>query len=486
MAKYDRDPVFKTSSIQRDYDIKWHKNLGSGISGPVRLCISKETGEEYALKILLDRPKARKEVTLHWLCSGSEYVVRVIDVYANEVILPGDSSPKKRILMVMEYMKGGELFEYITRKQNFTEREASKILRQIATAVQYCHRLAVAHRDLKPENLLLLRKAETVDDVRIKLADFGFAKVDNGDLTTPQFTPYYVAPQVLEAQRRQREIRAGHRSPSSPYYYDKSCDMWSIGVILYIMLCGYPPFYSEVPHQPITQRMKKRIMSGDFDFPENEWRHMSNDAKDLVRKLLRVEPSERITVEQLLLHKWLESNSVPSHDLPSPGIMLNQEALEQVKAVHSEFLQDMRREDDGFFLKPVGKSQNKLLSNRQRRRSPDPSGAAGRPERREDVDRESELQANLDSLQSLQELKDVCAMPPPLPSGAAESFADSTLIECVKKALIYNDGHLTLLNAVKTETWNGREFTGMVNRQRLAEAIQGIVEALPRVAVTTS
>ncbi len=486
MAKYDRDPVFHTSSIQRDYEIKWHKNLGSGISGPVRLCIHKESGEEYALKILLDRPKARKEVTHHWLCSGSEYVVRVMDVYANEVLLPGDSSPKKRILLVMELMKGGELFEYITRKQHFTEREASKILHQISLAVQYCHRLAVAHRDLKPENLLLLRKAETVDDIHIKLADFGFAKVDNGDLTTPQFTPYYVAPQVLEAQRRQREIRSGHRSPTSPYYYDKSCDMWSIGVILYIMLCGYPPFYSEIPNQPITQRMKKRIMSGDFDFPENEWSRTSDGAKDLIRKLLCVEPSERITVDQLLQHKWLQSNSVPSHDLPSPGIMLNQEALQQAKAVHSEFLQDMRREDDGFYLKPVGKSQNKLLSNRQRRRSSSPLDAAAVGGETRDSNDERELQANLDSLTSLNELKDICIMPPPLPSGATESYADSTLIEGVKKALTFNDDHVGLLNALKSESWNGKEFTGMVNRQRLSESIQAVVDALPKVAVSAS
>jgi len=116
MSVYAKDPVFKTQNIQHDYDIKWNKNLGSGISGPVRLCIHKETGQEYALKILLDRPKARKEVTLHWLCSGSDYVVKVVDVYANEVILPGDSVPKKRILLVMELMQGGELFEYITRK----------------------------------------------------------------------------------------------------------------------------------------------------------------------------------------------------------------------------------------------------------------------------------------------------------------------------------------------------------------------------------
>ena len=106
------------------------------MSGPVRLCVHKASGKEYALKVLADRPKARKEVSLHWHCSGSDYVVRAIDVYAKEIRLPGDSISKRRILLVMELMEGGELFEYITRQRNFTEREASQILRQIARAVQ--------------------------------------------------------------------------------------------------------------------------------------------------------------------------------------------------------------------------------------------------------------------------------------------------------------------------------------------------------------
>lgn len=472
-GRYDRDPSFKSHNIQQDYEIKWHRNLGSGISGPVRLCVHKVTGEEFALKILLDRPKARKEVTLHWLSSGCEHVVRIVDVYANDVLLPGDSSVKKRVLMVMELMHGGELFEYITRKKHFTEKEASRILRQVALAVQYCHGRNIAHRDLKPENLLLLHHAESCDEVQVKLADFGFAKIDNGDLTTPQFTPYYVAPQVLEAQKRQKEIRTGQRSPGSPYFYDKSCDMWSIGVILYIMLCGYPPFYSEIPNQPITQRMRKRIMSGDFDFPDNEWKGVSPDAKDVIQKLLCVEESERITVDELLEHKWLMSSNVPSSNLPSPSIMLDKEAFDQAVAVHSEFLQGMRREDDGFYLKPIGKSDNKLLTSRQRRGlSPQDAGS-------EDAKGDKTM-----GVQSLKELKDICIMPPPLPQGSTESYADSALIEGVKKALTFNDKHVGLANALTTETWNGREFIGKVDRHRLAESVQSIIDEFPNVVVT--
>ncbi len=483
MTKYDRDPVFKSNSIQDDYEIKWHKNLGTGISGPVRLCINKSNGEEYALKILLDRPKARKEVTLHWLCSGSEHMVRVVDVYANDVLLPGEGVAKKRILLVMELMKGGELFSYITQKQHFTEKEASQIMKQICLAVQYCHRRNIAHRDLKPENLLLQDKVESTDDLVIKLADFGFAKVDNGDLTTPQFTPYYVAPQVLEAQKRQKEIRQGHRSPSSPYCYDKSCDMWSVGVILYIMLCGYPPFYSEVPNQPITARMRRRIMSGDFEFPDNEWKGMSDSTKDLVRKLLCVEASERITVEDVLRHSWLESVNVPSKNLPSPSIMLDKEQLDQVKAFHSEFLQDMRREEDGFYLKPIGKSNNKLLTSRQK--------AGLSPERKakgqaEEMDVEGRRSSVDEGVQSLLELKDICIMPPPLVAGATESFADSVLVEGVRKALTFNENHSGLINLLLSENWNlsDRVFVGMVNRARLAAALQGLMDTAPSIMVT--
>ena len=463
MDKYDHDPIFKTLSIHQDYDIMWHKKLGSGISGPVRLCTHKPSGVKYALKILLDRPKSRKEVRLHWLCSGSGYVVRLMDVFINDLMIPGDSVGKKRILMIMELMEGGELFEYITLRQHFTEQEASQILRQVAMAVQYCHSRNVAHRDLKPENLLLVEKREDVRQVRVKLADFGFAKLDNGDLTTPQFTPYYVAPQVLEAQKRQKEVRLGQRSPGSPYYYDKSCDMWSVGVIMYIMLCGYPPFYSEVPAQPITQRMRNNILSGHFDFPQREWEKISVDAKDLIHHLLCVEPSNRISVEELLTHPWLVHINVPSHILTSPINMMDKDAFEQGNAVHSEFLKGMRREDERFSLKPISKSQNKLLTSRKQVKTPlimaDAKG----------VDK---------GVQSLRELQDICRMPSPVSIGPTEALADSSLIGSINKAFTHNQNSDGLLFALKEEGWDPqtREFVGMVDRKRLAENLQATID----------
>lgn len=471
MAKYEQDPIFKSHPFSDDYEVQWQKNLGSGISGPVRLCLHRESGKRYALKVLLDRPKARKEVTLHWLCSGSEYIVRAIDVYVNEIKLPGDSVAKRRILLVMELMEGGELFEYITQKQHFTEQEASQILRQIAMAVQYCHYRNIAHRDLKPENLLLLRKVNSDEQkqVRVKLADFGFAKVDNGDLTTPQFTPYYVAPQVLEAQKRQKEIRTGQRSPGSPYFYDKSCDMWSVGVILYIMLCGYPPFYSEVPNQPITQRMRRKIMSGNFEFPNREWDKISDNAKDLIRHLLCVEESDRIGVDDLLRHRWLVHVNVPSHNLPSPSIMMDKDKLELAKAAHSEFLQGMRREEDGFYLKPINKSQNKLLNNRKQATTRGSSPVQSPDARSSTADEE---------LTALKDLQNICVMPSPIGIGVAEGLADPLLVESVKKALTFNEGDEGLMAALRSETWDSerKEFVGMVNRRQLAQSLQLVID----------
>ena len=468
MDKYDQDPDFKTYSVSQDYEIKWHMKLGSGISGPVRLCVHKKSGVKFALKILLDRPKARKEVRLHWLCSGSGNVVRLIDTFCNDLVIPGDSVGKKRIMMIMELMEGGELFEYITERQHFSEQEASQILRQVAMAVQYCHYRNVAHRDLKPENLLLLEKHEDVRQVRVKLADFGFAKVDNGDLTTPQFTPYYVAPQVLEAQKRQKEVRTGLRSPGSPYFYDKSCDMWSMGVIMYIMLCGYPPFYSEVPNQPITQRMRSNILSGQFDFPQREWKKISANAKDLIHHLLCVEASDRISVEELLRHPWLIHINVPSHNLPSPVNMVDKDAFEQVSAVHSEFLKGMRRDEDRFSLKPINKSQNKLLTSRMQVINPQfPVGVVS-----------TNVTDVFSGVMSLRELQDICLMPSPLGIGSSLTLADSSLIERVNRAFLHNMNCDGLFLALKEEGWDPqrREFTGMVNRKRLAENLQPAID----------
>ena len=474
--KYSSEPNIKSYPIHDDYEIKWYEKLGSGVSGPVRLCIHKESGQEFALKILQDKEKSRKEVSLHWKCSGSDYIVRVVDVFANFIKLPNESLPKARLLVVMEKMKGGELFEYITSNQRFTEREASNLTYQIARAIKHCHSLNIAHRDVKPENLLLFDKASNAENVHLKLGDFGFAKVDNGDLRTPQFTPYYVAPQVLEAQSRQREQRqSGSRlAPGSPYHYDKSCDMWSLGVIVYIMLCGYPPFYSEIPHKPLTQTMQNKIMTGNYEFPPTEWSSISLEAKNLIRALLHVEPSERMTVDELLQHKWLESSQVSELILPSPQIMLNRIGLEETKMAHSTIVSAMRRKDTSFQLKSIDTANNNLLSKRKVQLS------IGNDKASDSIitDGSHVQQVANEMGPQLQQLVDLCTMPPPTPLNDYHTLPDAPHVVLVKDALAEcydRPFYKSLLQALEQESWNGQYFTGKVDWHRLGTNVKNIL-----------
>jgi len=200
----------KKTPITDDYQIS-HNVLGLGINGKVVEVKNKKEGHKYALKVLKDNAKARREIELHWRSSSCKHIVNIKDVYENT------QKGTKCLLVVMECMEGGELFARIQEKQSFNEREAAELMKDICIAVKFLHDMNVAHRDLKPENLLYSRK----DDLGVlKLTDFGFAKETHiqNTLQTPCYTPYYVAPEVL-----------------GPEKYDKCCDVWSLGVIMYIL-----------------------------------------------------------------------------------------------------------------------------------------------------------------------------------------------------------------------------------------------------------
>lgn len=293
---------FKTTNITNDYTIS-SRTLGVGINGKVVECFSKRTNQKYALKALRKSAKAYRECALHWMVRSHQNIVNVIDVYENTF------SGTKCYLMVMECMEGRELFERIQSKGDdaFTEKEASKITRQICEALSCLHSKNIAHRDIKPENLLF-KNADA--DAILKLTDFGFASevVSGLKLKTPCFTPYYAAPEVL-----------------GPEKYDMSCDMWSLGVIIYILICGYPPFHTE-GGAPMSPGMKKRIRQGDYTFPDPEWSNVSESAKDLIRGLLCTDVSRRFTITQTMNHPWIkDTNSVPETPLMSARI-LNEEA----------------------------------------------------------------------------------------------------------------------------------------------------------------
>jgi calcium/calmodulin-dependent protein kinase I len=204
-------------------------------------------------------------------------IVKLLDFYEED----------KYFYVVLEYLPGGELFDRIVKKTYYNEKEARDTVRLICEAIKYCHDKGIAHRDLKPENLLLTSE---MDDASIKVADFGFAIKDASrtSLTTQCGTPGYVAPEILRNEP-----------------YGKAVDMWSIGVITYILLGGYPPF-----HDDNQKALFRKIKKGDFEFHEEYWGAVSQEAKDLISGLLNIDPAHRLTCDDVLHHAWVSFRHV--------------------------------------------------------------------------------------------------------------------------------------------------------------------------------
>ncbi|XP_005991800.1 MAP kinase-activated protein kinase 2 [Latimeria chalumnae] len=340
-------PEIKRHAITEEYKVS-SQVLGLGINGRVLECYNKKTGEKCALKLLHDSLKARREVELHWRASGGPHIVQIMDVYENM------HHGKRCLLIVMECMGGGELFSRIQERgdQAFTEREASEIMRDIGTAIHHLHAMNIAHRDVKPENLLYTSKES---NAILKLTDFGFAKETTlqNALQTPCYTPYYVAPEVL-----------------GPEKYDKSCDMWSLGVITYILLCGYPPFYSNTG-QAISPGMKRRIRMGQYEFPNPEWSEVSEEAKQLISQLLKTDPTERMTIAQFMNHPWInQSMVVPPTPLHTTRVLQEDKDMwDEVKEEMTSALATMRVDYEQVKIKDLDTSSNPLLNKRRKKQA---------------------------------------------------------------------------------------------------------------------
>ncbi|XP_053870834.1 calcium/calmodulin-dependent protein kinase type 1B [Malaclemys terrapin pileata] len=185
----------------------------------------------------------------------------------------------------MQLVTGGELFDRIVARGHYTERDASRLVRQVLGAVSYLHQLGVVHRDLKPENLLY---ASPLEDAKIMITDFGLSKLESdGVMATACGTPGYVAPELLEQKP-----------------YGKAVDSWALGVISYILLCGYPPFYDDNDSELFAQ-----ILKGEFEFDSPYWDDISDSAKDFIRQLLQRDPETRYTCEQALQHPWISGDT---------------------------------------------------------------------------------------------------------------------------------------------------------------------------------
>ncbi|XP_059400951.1 MAP kinase-activated protein kinase 5-like isoform X2 [Carassius carassius] len=421
------DRFIKETSILEEYNINWTQKLGAGISGPVRVCVKKSTQERFALKILIDRPKARNEGKVTE-CHGNDGRWRVVP----------QNQPAQALY-----------------------REDGQQTNKISLALQHCHSLNIAHRDLKPENLLF---KDNSLDAPVKLCDFGFAKIDQGDLMTPQFTPYYVAPQVLEAQRRHQKEKSGIIPTSpTPYTYNKSCDLWSLGVIVYVMLCGYPPFYSKHHSRTIPKDMRKKIMTGTFEFPEEEWSQISEMAKDIVRKLLKVKPEERLNIEEVLAHPWLNCTEALDNVLPSAQMMMDKAVVAGIQQAHAEQLANMRIQDLNLSLKPLNSVNNPILRKRK---------LLGTKPSDELFINDPEDEAE-DTNVALEKLRDViaqCILP------QAGDNEDEKLNEVMHEAWRFNRDCKLLRDGLQGLSWDGRSFSDKVDRLKLAEIIKQAIE----------
>jgi len=261
--------------VEDAYDVK--KELGSGAFSIVKLAIHKKTKEQRAIKMIdKDAIKEKKEM-----------LEREVDIlkriqHPNIIAVVEIYETPRYLNLVMELATGGELFDSIVSRGKYSEKDAARIVQQVASAVSYLHSIGIVHRDLKPENLLLENKTP---EARVKLADFGLSKMMEAQsvLQTACGTPGYVAPEVL--------IGEG---------YNQEVDVWSIGVIMYILLCGFPPFYAEN-----NSKLFEKIMSGSYSFPSPYWDKVSSSSKDLIRCMLVVDPKKRFTSAQVLEHPWI-------------------------------------------------------------------------------------------------------------------------------------------------------------------------------------
>ncbi|MCQ2816887.1 MAG: serine/threonine-protein kinase [archaeon] len=277
--------------IEDFYNILNDEAIGEGASATVFKGIKKDNGETYAIKIIDMSSLGETELeNLH----NELKIMSIID-HPNIVRVYEYFECHNIVFIVMEYMSGGELFDRIVEYEHYTEKQAAEAFGPIVDAVRYCHKLGIAHRDLKPENLLY----QTEDENSVlKVSDFGLAKFfipkTEEKLFTACGTPSYVAPEIIASGG-----------------YDYKVDCWSLGVILYVMLCGFPPFYSDDNSQ-----LFNLIRNSQYEFPSPWWDSVSEEAKDLIRKLLVVDSSKRLDTDGILKHPWLTKKKHKAQALP--------------------------------------------------------------------------------------------------------------------------------------------------------------------------
>ncbi|KAJ3671445.1 hypothetical protein LUZ60_007524 [Juncus effusus] len=293
----------KTSNIRDHYRIG--KKLGQGQFGTTYLCTDKSDGAEYACKSIPKRKLlCREDYEDVW---REIQIMHHLSEHPNVVRIKGAYEDTLFVHLVMELCAGGELFDRIIEKGHYTERAAAQLIRTIVGVVEACHSLGVMHRDLKPENFLF---SSTDEDAALKTTDFGLSVFykPGEKFSDVVGSPYYVAPEVL--------LKC----------YGPESDVWSAGVILYILLSGIPPFWAETEAE-----IFKQILKGKLDFESEPWPLISDDAKDLVRKMLERDPSRRLKAHEVLRHPWINDDNV-APDRPLDSAVLSR--LKQFSAMN--------------------------------------------------------------------------------------------------------------------------------------------------------
>ncbi|XP_010263104.1 PREDICTED: calcium-dependent protein kinase 20-like isoform X2 [Nelumbo nucifera] len=293
----------KTENLKEKYSLG--RKLGQGQFGTTFYCLEKGSGKEYACKTIAKRKlttdedveDVRREIQIMHHMAGHPNVISIKGAYEDAVA----------VHVVMELCAGGELFDRIIQRGHYTEKKAAELARVIVGVVEACHSLGVMHRDLKPENFLFVNQGE---EASLKTIDFGLSVFFKPGQTFTDVvgSPYYVAPEVLRK------------------HYGPECDVWSAGVIIYILLSGVPPFWDET-----EQGIFEQVLRGELDFISDPWPSVSESAKDLVRKMLVRDPKKRLTTHQILCHPWVRVNGV-APDKPLDSAVLTR--LKQFSAMN--------------------------------------------------------------------------------------------------------------------------------------------------------
>jgi MAP kinase interacting serine/threonine kinase len=351
--------------------------LGTGAHGVVKTCRDRLTKQEYAVKIISkarhpNRARVFKEIDIYYHCRGCENILSIIDFLEDD----------DYFYLVFQKMEGGPLLNHIMKRGRLTERETSLIVRDIANGLNFLHSKGMSHRDLKPENILVER-ADSLTPIKLCDFDLGSAIRLNSNKTTPISTPELSTPVGSVEFMAPEVVDAWTSLEGSLQMYDKRCDLWSLGVIIYIMLSGYPPFYGSCGHicgwtkgeecEQCQSLLFERIQDGEFDFPDKDWKYISDGAKDLIKGLLVRDASLRLTAAEVLQHSWVRNSQELDDERPlnTPALLQRHDSIRRLESFTKDALSITKMIEERKRMMHYRSSSTDSLNQRSRTPSHD-------------------------------------------------------------------------------------------------------------------